>query len=51
MFVERDPREEWSEHFASLGDSLDATREVRTLLVAPFIPTRPGTDEYAGDLR
>jgi hypothetical protein len=51
MFVERDPRDVWSEHFADLGARIDATGQARTLLVAPFIPTHPGTDDYAEDLR
>jgi hypothetical protein len=51
MFVEGDPRDVWSSCFASLGGAIDATRDARTLLVAPFIPTRPGTDAYADELR
>lgn len=50
MFLERDPREVWSELFAGLGARIDATGEARTLLVAPFVPTKPGTDAYVENL-
>jgi hypothetical protein len=50
MFVERDPRDVWSQHFRQLGAGIDATQRARTLLVAPFVPTKPGTDAYTDDL-
>jgi hypothetical protein len=49
IFVEDDPRDVW-DLFAPLGDAIDSSGKARTLLVAPFIPTRPGTDAYVEDL-
>ncbi|MEU6703390.1 hypothetical protein [Streptomyces wuyuanensis] len=46
-FLERDPREGWEEHFAGL----DVGELGRVELVAPFIPTVPGTDRYVDELR
>ncbi|MEU2162261.1 hypothetical protein [Streptomyces sp. NPDC019208] len=46
-FLEQDPREGWEEHFAGL----DAGELGRVELVAPFIPTVPGTDRYVDELR
>jgi hypothetical protein len=45
-FLETDPRECWEEHFADLG-----TEVGRVELVAPFVPTVPGTDTYVRELR
>jgi hypothetical protein len=50
-FVEADPREVWHDCFATLGADLDRSGRGSTLLVAPFIPTKPGTDEYVDELR
>ena len=50
FFVEDDVRQIWQEHFADLGGKLDATGRCRTLMVAPFIPTIPGTDTYTDQL-
>ena len=50
LFLEVDVREIWRSHFADLGDKLDATGRCRTLMVAPFIPTIPGTDTYTDQL-
>jgi hypothetical protein len=49
-FLETDPAECWEPHFAKLGAEIDATGTARTLLVAPFIPTEPGTDRYCDEL-
>ncbi|MEU3689457.1 hypothetical protein [Streptomyces narbonensis] len=48
-FLERDPRECWAEHFADLETLGGAGGRVE--LVAPFIPTVPGTDRYVDELR
>ncbi|MFI6639392.1 hypothetical protein [Streptomyces sp. NPDC050504] len=51
-FLERDPRECWGEHFADLTDpAAGASPGGRTELVAPFVPTLPGTDRYVDELR
>jgi hypothetical protein len=50
FFIDGDVREIWPEHFAGLGDELAATGRCRTLMVAPFIPTVPGTDTYTDQL-
>lgn len=50
-FLEQDPRVCWSECFTGL-DSLMADRGLGSVeLVAPFIPTLPGTDRYVDELR
>ncbi|MGW1926368.1 hypothetical protein ACWCQ0_45855, partial [Streptomyces massasporeus] len=49
-FLERDPRECWTEHFGDL-ESLGEGAGGRVELVAPFIPTVPGTDLYVDQLR
>lgn len=48
-FLEEDPRTCWTEHFADL-ESLGGT-EATVELVAPFVPTVPGTDRYVDELR
>ncbi|MET9437862.1 hypothetical protein [Streptomyces sp. NPDC006551] len=48
-FLERDPRDGWHEHFGDLGTLPGDLGRVE--LVAPFIPTVPGTDRYVDDLR
>ncbi|MEO8694859.1 MAG: hypothetical protein ABI658_15135 [Acidimicrobiales bacterium] len=50
FFLDGDVRQIWPEHFAGLGDELAATNRCRTLMVAPFIPTVPGTDRYTDQL-
>jgi hypothetical protein len=45
-FLQQDPREVWDEHFIGLDAGPG-----RIELVAPFIPTIPGTDTYADQLR
>lgn len=50
-FVDTDVRDEWDEWFKPLGAHVDGSGRGRTLLVAPFIPTHPGTDDYTDELR
>ena len=49
-FVEDDPRSAWEEVFVPLVAAIDASGQGRTLFAAPFIPTKPGTDEYVDQL-
>jgi hypothetical protein len=49
-FLETAPTECWYQHFAGLGAGIDASGKARTLLVAPFVPTVPGTDRYCDEL-
>lgn len=49
-FTEGDPLEAWSE-FADAGERVAATGFGRVELMAPFIPTLPGTNKYVDDLR
>jgi hypothetical protein len=46
-FLERDPRECWDPYFTDLDEPAMGRRE----LLAPFIPTVPGTDQYVDQLR
>ncbi|MFF9430287.1 hypothetical protein [Streptomyces sp. NPDC014746] len=48
-FLERDPGECWTEHYADLGTL--GGPDTRVELVAPFVPTVPGTDRYVDELR
>ncbi|MCX2183269.1 hypothetical protein KV205_22450 [Streptomyces sp. SKN60] len=50
-FLEEDPRECWAEHFADLESLGGGGGGGRVELVAPFIPTVPGTDRYVDELR
>ncbi|MBQ1094241.1 hypothetical protein [Streptomyces sp. B93] len=50
-FLEADPRHCWADHFADLGAATDAGGHGRTELVAPFVPTVPGTDTHVSELR
>ncbi len=49
QFLEVAPTECW-DAFAKQGAALEETGHARTLLVAPFIPTVPGTDTYTDQL-
>jgi len=49
-FLDRDPSEVWGDVFAPLGDAVAAGGLGRVALVAPFIPTIPGTDRYQDEL-
>ncbi|MFJ6725819.1 hypothetical protein ACIQPQ_12990 [Streptomyces sp. NPDC091281] len=50
-FLETDPREAWGDHFAGLEEAVTGEHLGRTELLAPFIPTVPGTDRYVDQLR
>lgn len=50
-FLQRDPGEVWNEHFTGLDEEVAAAGLGRVELVAPFIPTVPGTDTYVDRLR
>jgi hypothetical protein len=50
FFLEVDAREVWRARFADLGEKLAQTGRGRALMVAPFIPTIPGTDTYTDQL-
>jgi len=49
-FLDADPEDVWAETFAGLTDAVDAGGQGRVELVAPFIPTVPGTDRYQDEL-
>ncbi|MER5432575.1 hypothetical protein [Streptomyces sp. NPDC002588] len=50
-FLESDPRDCWETHFADLGRTLEDSGLGSLELLAPFIPTVPGTDRYVDRLR
>lgn len=50
-FLQADPRDCWQEHFAGRADAVAESGLGRVELVAPFIPTVPGTDTYVDQLR
>lgn len=50
-FLETDPRDCWERHFTGLEEAVAQSGLGRVELVAPFIPTVPGTDRYVGQLR
>ncbi|WP_455351189.1 hypothetical protein [Streptomyces sp. SYSU K217416] len=50
-FLECDPRECWQERFTGLDEAVARSGLGRVELVAPFIPTVPGTDRYVDELR
>ncbi|MGO4418679.1 hypothetical protein AB4Z54_07945, partial [Streptomyces sp. MCAF7] len=50
-FLQRDPRECWEGHFTGLDEDVARSGLGRVELVAPFIPTVPGTDRYVDELR
>jgi hypothetical protein len=50
-FLEADPRSCWTDVFASQGEAVARGGHGRVELVAPFIPTLPGTDTYVDQLR
>jgi len=50
-FLEADPRECWEGYFTGLEAPVAETGLGRVELVAPFIPTVPGTDRYVDRLR
>jgi hypothetical protein len=50
-FLEADPRACWAEHFTGLDADVAGAGLGRVELVAPFVPTVPGTDTYVSALR
>ena len=50
-FLQEDPRDCWEEHFTGLDAAVAESGLGRVELVAPFIPTVPGTDRYVDQLR
>ena len=46
-----DPRDVWDASFAKEGDAIAASGLAKVELVAPFLPTVPGTDKYVDELR
>lgn len=50
-FLQEDPRDCWAEHFTGLDAAVAESGLGRVELVAPFIPTVPGTDRYVDQLR
>ncbi|MCH2172796.1 hypothetical protein MK489_18630 [Myxococcota bacterium] len=49
-FVECDPLDAWSEHFAELTSDLEAEGLCEVLLVAPFVASVPGVDPDLDEL-
>jgi hypothetical protein len=50
-FLQADPADGWDANFGSVGDQVAATGLGRVELMAPFIPTLPGTEMYVDELR
>ncbi|GGJ51770.1 hypothetical protein [Streptomyces brasiliensis] len=50
-FPETDPRECWEDHFTGLDEQVTESGLGKAELVAPFVPTVPGTDKYVDRLR
>lgn len=50
-FTEGDPADGWDATFGTVGDEVAATGLGRVELMAPFIPTLPGTETYVDQLR
>ncbi|MFE9030398.1 hypothetical protein ACFYOA_29750 [Streptomyces iakyrus] len=50
-FLQTDPRECWNPGFTGLTEAVTESGLGRVELVAPFIPTVPGTDQYVDRLR
>lgn len=50
-FTEGKPTDSWDKVFAKSGDLVARSGLGRVELVAPFIPTLPGTDKYVDELR
>ncbi|MER6139102.1 hypothetical protein ABT174_03435 [Streptomyces sparsogenes] len=50
-FLQRDPRDCWEGRFTGLDEDVARSGLGRVELVAPFIPTIPGTDRYVDELR
>ncbi|MFH8346088.1 hypothetical protein [Streptomyces sp. NPDC018045] len=50
-FLQEDPRACWEPWFTGLDGEVAASGPGRVELVAPFVPTVPGTDRYVDELR
>ncbi|MFG2889858.1 hypothetical protein [Streptomyces sp. NPDC048248] len=50
-FLQEDPRDGWSTHFADRVAAVAESGLGRVELIAPFLPTVPGTDRYVAELR
>ncbi len=50
-FTEGEPTKSWEKVFAKSGDTVAKSGLGRVELMAPFIPTLPGTDKYVDELR
>jgi hypothetical protein len=50
-FTEGGPTQDWDRVFAGSGEAVAKSGLGRVELVAPFIPTLPGTDMYVDQLR
>ncbi len=50
-FLEADPRACWEPYFTGMAEEVGERGLGRVELVAPFIPTVPGTDRYVDELR
>lgn len=50
-FLETDPRECWDPWFTGLEEKVTESGLGRVELLAPFVPTVPGTDTYVDQLR
>jgi hypothetical protein len=50
-FLEEDPRDRWQDTFTGLDTEVAESGLGRVELVAPFVPTVPGTDRYVDRLR
>lgn len=50
-FLEADPRECWEPYFVGLDAAVAEAGLGRVELLAPFVPTIPGTDKYVDQLR
>jgi hypothetical protein len=49
-FLEAPPDDVWAARYAGRAEAIDASGRARTLLVAPFVATVPGTDAYCDQL-
>lgn len=50
-FLQADPRECWATFLTGLDTAVGESGLGRVELVAPFVPTVPGTDRYVDRLR
>lgn len=50
-FLQEDPRDRWTGQFAGLEEEVAESGLGRVELLAPFLPTVPGTDRYVSELR